>query len=108
MNAARHRMGIPPVPQHWHNRFFSHAELEDALAGRFQVLKHHDFSLYYFLTRVNANMVARFEGWGAQAKKDPIFDRLDDAARRLHEQFGEWFKPPEPFGPIQVWILRKE
>ncbi len=108
MNAARHRMGIPPVPQHWHNRFFSSAELREALAGRFQTLKHYDFALYYLLTRVYANMVAKFEGWGIQAQKDPIFEQLDDAARQLHEQFADWLKPPEPFGPIQVWVLRKE
>jgi SAM-dependent methyltransferase len=108
LNDARHLMGIPPVPQHWHNRFFAHSEIDRALAGRFQVLRHYHFGLYYLLTRVYANMVASFEGWGVQAKKDPIFEKLDDAARRLHEQFSAWFTPPEAFGPIQIWVLRKE
>jgi SAM-dependent methyltransferase len=109
MNDARHAVGLPPVPQHWHNRFFGERELNEFLEGKFQILRHYDFGLYYLLTRVYANKVARFEGWGAQAKKDPVFEKLDAAAREMFEHFGDWLRPPSgAFGPIQCWILRRE
>src|SRR5262249_3403767 len=52
MNDYRHEVGLSPVPQHWHNRFFDFDQLMDFMNGRFQLLKNYDFGLYYFLTRV--------------------------------------------------------
>ena len=43
------------------------------------------FSLYYVLTRVFAQLFASFEGFGANAKADPVFAMIDPAARRLEE-----------------------
>ena len=55
-------------------------------------------------------MFASFEGFGANAKKDPIFDKTDAAARRLHEIMDGRVKieGSRAFGPIQVFVLRRE
>jgi hypothetical protein len=103
-------MGLAPVPQHWHNRFFDDDEFTRFTRGGFQLLHFEDFGLYYLLTRVFTQMFAAFEGFGASAKKDPIFERADSAARRLHEAMADRIeiKGTRAFGPIQVFVLRRE
>ena len=110
MNDLRHDVGLEPVPQHWHNRFFDHEQLESFLEGRFQLLRFQDFGLYYLLTRVYVQMFATFEGFGINAKKDPIFEHSDRAARVLYEKFADRLKfdGMRAFGPIQFWALRRE
>ena len=85
LNDVRVELGMAPIPQHWHNRFFDYDELTDFLRGKFQLLRHYDFGLYYLLTRVYVPMFASFVGWGAKAVKDPIFEKSDGAARVLLE-----------------------
>lgn len=110
MNDLRVKMGLSPVPQHWHNRFFGHDELMRFVQGGFQLVRMADFGLYYLLTRVYTQMFASFEGWGRQAVKDPIFEHADRAARLLFEQIGDRTRIDgcPAFGPIQVFVLRRE
>jgi SAM-dependent methyltransferase len=110
MNDVRASVGLAPVPQHWHNRFFDYQELQSFLTGRFQLLRFHDFGLYYLLTRVYVQMFAAFEGYGINAKKDPLFERSDAAARILFEKLGDRVEisGARAFGPIQFWALRRE
>ena len=110
MNDVRANLGLSAVPQHWHNRFFDHAEFSDFVKGGFQLLHFQDFGLYYLLTRVYTQLFAAFEGYGANAKKDPIFEKADHAARLLHEEMSGRvdIKGCRAFGPIQVWVLRRE
>ncbi|HKW78851.1 MAG TPA: hypothetical protein VJQ09_07090, partial [Candidatus Limnocylindria bacterium] len=77
---------------------------------RFQLLRFQDFGLYYLLTRVYVQMFATFEGFGINAKKDPIFEHSDRAARVLYEKFADRvkFDGMRAFGPIQFWALRRE
>lgn len=110
MNDVRVNLGLSPVPQHWHNRFFDYEELMAFVRGGFQLLHFQDFGLYYLLTRVYTQLFAAFEGFGATAKKDPIFEKADQAARRLydamHGRVG--IGGCRAFGPIQMWVLRRE
>jgi SAM-dependent methyltransferase len=110
LNDVRAKVGLPPIPQHWHNRFFDYDELMNFLAGKFQLLKTYDFGFYYLLTRVFVQMFASFAGYGADAVKDPIFEKADSAARVLFEQFGDNIKirGRRALGPIQVFVLRRE
>jgi len=110
MNDLRVQMGLARVPQHWHNRFFDYDALTAFMGGGFQLLRHEDFGLYYLLTRVFTQMFARFEGFGAQAVKDPIFAQADAAARRLHQAIGNLvtLNGGRAFGPIQVFVYRRE
>jgi len=111
MNDMRSEVGLPPVPQHWHNRFFDHQEeLGKFMPGKFQLLESHDFGLYYFLTRVFTPMFASFVGYGIKAVKDPIYERADAAARQAYEHFRNRVKVTgcRAFGPIQFWVYRRE
>jgi ubiquinone/menaquinone biosynthesis C-methylase UbiE len=110
MNDVRHSLGLAAVPQHWHNRFFDYEEFSTFVKGGFQLLHFQDFGLYYLLTRVYTQLFAAFEGFGANAKKDPIFEKADHAARRLYEEMHGRvdIKGCRAFGPIQVWVLRRE
>jgi ubiquinone/menaquinone biosynthesis C-methylase UbiE len=110
MNDVRHNLGLAAVPQHWHNRFFDHDEFAAFLAGGFQLLHFQDFGLYYLLTRVYTQLFAAFEGFGVNAKKDPIFEKADQAARKLYQEMRDRveIKGCRAFGPIQVWVLRRE
>jgi ubiquinone/menaquinone biosynthesis C-methylase UbiE len=110
MNDVRVDLGLGPVPQHWHNRFFDHDELMAFVRGGFQVLHFQDFGLYYLLTRVYTQLFASFEGYGATAKKDPIFEAADKAARLLYENMRGRVQISgcRAFGPIQVFVLRRE
>jgi ubiquinone/menaquinone biosynthesis C-methylase UbiE len=110
LNDMRTKVGCPPIPQHWHNRFFDYDLLTSFFEGRFQLLKFYDFGLYYFLTRVYAQMFASFVGSGKDAVKDAIFENSDRAARILHEQFADkiQFNDCRALGPIQIFVLRRE
>lgn len=110
MNDVRVKLGLSPVPQHWHNRFFDYQQFMDFAQGGFQVLRTFDFGLYYLLTRVYTQLFASFEGWGVNAKKDPIFERADHAARLLFDEMHDRVKIDgcRAFGPIQVFVLRRE
>jgi cyclopropane fatty-acyl-phospholipid synthase-like methyltransferase len=110
MNDVRVSLGLAPVPQHWHNRFLDHDEFLTFAQQGFQLLHFQDFGLYYLLTRVYTQLFASFEGYGAAAKKDPIFERADRAARLLYEEMSDRveIKGCRAFGPIQVWVLRRE
>lgn len=110
LNEMRADVGIPPIPQHWHNRFFDYPKLENFLEGKFQILKVWDLGLYYFLTRVYTQMFASFKGYGINAVKDPIFEKADEAARIVFEKFHNRikFEGQRTLGPIQVFILRRE
>lgn len=110
MNDMRSDVGLDPVPQHWHNRFFDYDKLAAFMEGKFQLLKTHDLGLYYFLTRVYVPMFASFKGFGAQAVKDPIYEHSDKAARILFEKYSDQIKIGDnrTFGPIQVFVYRRE
>jgi SAM-dependent methyltransferase len=110
MNDVRVNLGLAPVPQHWHNRFFDYDKFMTFVSDGFQLLHFQDFGLYYLLTRVYTQLFASFEGYGANAKKDPIFERADRAARQLYEEMAGRvvIQGCRAFGPIQVWVLRRE
>jgi ubiquinone/menaquinone biosynthesis C-methylase UbiE len=110
MNDVRVGLGLAPVPQHWHNRFFDYDEFMSFMRGGFQLLHFEDFGLYYLLTRVYTQLFASFEGAGIHAKKDPIFEQADRAARLLHQAMGARVSigGTRAFGPIQVFVFRRE
>ena len=110
VNDVRVALDMAPIPQHWHNRFFDYDEMMDVFRGKFQLLRHYDFGLYYLLTRVYVPMFASFVGYGAKAIKDPIFERSDAAARILFEHLKDRVKITgcRAFGPIQAFVLRRE
>jgi hypothetical protein len=110
MNDVRVDFGLAPVPQHWHNRFFDYDDFMTFSRGGFQHIDFHDFGLYYLLTRVYAQLFGSFEGFGANAKIDPMFKQSDRAARQMHEMLSHRVKIEgcRAFGPIQVFVLRRE
>ena len=110
LNDVRVALNMAPIPQHWHNRFFDYDELMGFFRGKFQLLRHYDFGLYYLLTRVYVPMFASFVGYGAQAVKDPIFEKSDAAARVLFQHLKDRVKISgcRAFGPIQAFVLRRE
>jgi ubiquinone/menaquinone biosynthesis C-methylase UbiE len=110
LNDMRVEVGLEPIPQHWHNRFFDYELLMAFLEGRFQLLKVHDFGLYYFLTRVYLQMFASFSGYGKNAIKNPIFESSDKAARIIYEKFHDRVRIDgcRVLGPIQAFVLRRE
>ena len=112
LNAARRSVGLADLKiHHWHNLYLHHDKLIEWFDGKYVLERRQHFNLYYLLTRVFTNMFAQFEGFGANAKKDPIFGPADSAARRLFEIFGEHVKIEVPtgnaFGPIQGFVLRR-
>lgn len=109
LNRMRAEMDLAPIPQHWHNLFFDYDKLTAFMAGKFDAIAEHDFGLYYFLTRLYVPMFASFTGFGANAKKDPIFDHSDAAARRLFEAFKDQvkFSGCRALGPIQCFVFRR-
>lgn len=110
LNEMRAEVGLGPIPQHWHNRFFDFDELSRFLEGKFQMLSFHDLGLYYFLTRVYTQMFASFKGFGATVVKDPIFDKSDKAARVIFEKFQKRIRieGQRALGPIQIFVFRRE
>ncbi|MGZ4416284.1 MAG: class I SAM-dependent methyltransferase [Gaiellaceae bacterium] len=109
LNDLRTRVGLKPIPQHWHNLFLDWDAFTAFVEPRFDILERRGFSLYYFLTRVYAQTFASFEGFGKEAQADAVFEQLDPAARLLEETLGVDFaiegKPV--VGPIQGIALRK-
>jgi len=87
LNNMRHKVGIEPIKQHWHNTFFDEDLLNDFMKDKFSLVKVYDFGLYYFLTRVYMQMFATFEGFGKTAVRDDIFAVADNAARIAYNQF---------------------
>jgi ubiquinone/menaquinone biosynthesis C-methylase UbiE len=112
MNSVRRKVGLPNVPLHdWHNYFLHYDKFMEFIEGKFVVEKVRTFDLYYLLTRVFVNMFAKFEGYGAIAVKDDLFDVADAAARRLYETIGKDVQinvdKGQSFGPIQGFVLRR-
>lgn len=109
MNGWRGKVGLPAVPQHWHNLFFDHELLMAFMRGGFELERHYDFGMYYLLTRVYVPMFAQFTGFGASAVKDPIYERSDAAARKAFDLFGDRVSidAGPAFGPIQVFVFRR-
>jgi SAM-dependent methyltransferase len=109
LNDLRERVGLTPIPQHWHNRFLEWASFSAWIAPRFELVERRGFSLYYLLTRVYAQLFASFEGFGANAEADPVFAELDPAARRLEEALAGsvTFGDAAVVGPVQGIALRK-
>jgi len=110
LNDLRVEVGLRPIAQHWHNLFFDQDQLVNFLGELFDIEKTQDFGLYYLLTRVYTQMFASFEGFGVQAKKDPIFEQSDKAARVFYEQFKDRIKfaSEYPIGPILGFVLKKK
>lgn len=110
LNAARHMVGLGDIPLHWHNLFFHHDALISFVSRLFSMEKHCTFDLYYLITRVYVNMFANFEGFGANAKKDEVFENADPSAAKLFEAIGNSVKIGDryAFGPIQGFILKKK
>jgi ubiquinone/menaquinone biosynthesis C-methylase UbiE len=110
MNDMRAKMGMGPVPQHWHNLFFDYDKLKPFMAKSFDTVKEYDFGLYYFLTRVYVPMFASFVGFGANAVKDPIFEKSDTAAREIYEKLKDQVQFPKvrALGPIQCFVYKKK
>lgn len=109
LNRVREAVGLKPIPQHWHNLFLDWDAFASHVPSAFELVERRGFSLYYVLTRVYAQLFASFEGFGANAKSDPIFQQLDPAARRLEEALGGrvTFGDAPVVGPIQGIALRK-
>jgi hypothetical protein len=112
LNAVRRAVGLANIPLHdWHNYFLHYDKFLQFIDDKFVIEGTRTFNLYYLLTRVFTNMFASFEGFGATAKKDDIFDLADAAARRLYEVIGDGVKiavnKGESFGPIQGFVLRR-
>ena len=112
LNRVRRGAGLDNIILHdWHNCFLHYDKFMEYISDLFVVEAERTFNLYYLLTRVFMNMFAKFEGFGATAKRDPIFDAADAAARHLHELIGNDVKikiaKGTSFGPIQGFVLRK-
>ena len=110
LNDLRTQAGLDPIAQHWHNRFFDYDDLMAYMKGKFQLLKFHDFSFYYFLTRIFVPLFADFKGFGANAVKDPIFKKADAAAKRLYATFADQiqFNNVRSISPIQVFVFQRQ
>ena len=108
LNEMRNTLDLAPIKQHWHNRFFDREKLFDFMEGKFQLMKEYDFSLYYFLTRVYTQMFASFEGFGATAVKEPIFEVSDRAARIVYENFKDDICFKNCISTIQAFVFRRE
>lgn len=109
MNAWRGALGMKKISRHWHNLFLHHDVFMRFVQERFQVVAHHTFDVYYLLTRVFANLFASFEGFGASAVKDSIFDQIDAAARQVQQTLGNQVKIGNgpAFGSVQGFVVRK-
>jgi len=110
LNDLRIQAELDPIAQHWHNHFFDYDELMAFMKGKFQLVEFHDFSFYYFLTRIYVPLFADFKGFGAKAVKDPIFDKADTAAKRLYAAFADRIRinGARSISPIQVFVFRRE
>lgn len=109
LNKMRVKVGLKPIPRHWHNLYFDYKKLMSFINNKFELLDFYDFGLYYFLTRIYVQMFAGFTGYGKKAVKDPIFNKSDQAARIIFEKFHDYIKisGSRAFGPIQVFVFRR-
>jgi len=112
LNSMRREMNLADIKQHdWHNHFLTYQKLRNYMSDHFTLVEETNFNLYYFLTRVFGNLIASFEGFGAGAQKDPIFSRIDSAAREIYERFGRDIKfdlnQGTSLGPIQQFVFQK-
>lgn len=109
LNDMRHQVGLEPVAIHWHNLYFDYNQLMAYLKDKFQLFNFHDFALYYFLTRVYTQMFLFFTGYGKNAKKNPLFDLSDNAAKEVFNKLNDRFQINgyRALGPIQVFVLKK-
>jgi hypothetical protein len=112
LNSVRRDVDLPDIPLHdWHNCFLHLDEFLAFIDDKFVVESTRTFDLYYLLTRVFVNMFASFEGYGAGAVHDDVFDVADAAAKRLYETLGDRIRITVPegesFGPIQGFVLRR-
>lgn len=112
LNSVRRALNLPNIPLHdWHNYFLHYDKFMEFIDEKFVIEKTHTFNLYYLLTRVFVNLFAKFEGYGAIAVKDEVFDLADEAARRLYEVIGDRVHiavdKGKSFGPIQGFALRR-
>jgi SAM-dependent methyltransferase len=108
LNDLRESVGLSPIAQHWHNLFLDWDAFAAHVRPQFEIVERRGFSLYYVLTRVFAQLFASFEGFGANAKADPIFAMIDPAARRMEEALegNVTFGDAAVVGPIQGIALR--
>jgi SAM-dependent methyltransferase len=109
LNELRESVGLAPISQHWHNLFLDWDSFAAHVRSQFEIVERRGFSLYYVLTRVFAQLFASFEGFGANAKADPVFAMIDPAARRLEEALEGRvaFRDSAVVGPIQGIALRR-
>lgn len=110
LNKTRKAVGLKPIGLHWHNVFLYKNKLIKFLNGKFKIIGHSGFSLYYFLTRVYMQMFALFTGYGVKARAHEVFKLADPAAKVLHEKFNEQiiFKDNNGIiGSIQGFTLKK-
>lgn len=109
LNNLRESVGLTSISQHWHNLFLDWDVFAAHVQPNFEIVERRGFSLYYVLTRVFAQLFASFEGFGANAKADPIFAMIDPAARQLEEACGGrvTFGDAPVVGPIQGIALRR-
>jgi SAM-dependent methyltransferase len=109
LSDLRESVGLAPISQHWHNLFLDWESFAAHVRLQFEIVERRGFSMYYVLTRVFAQLFASFEGFGANAKADPIFAMIDPAARQLEEALAGRvaFGDAAVVGPIQGIALRR-
>lgn len=95
LTRARERMGLPPIPVRWHNRFFTEAEFGTITAPHFEGLDFSDFaSGYYYVTRVL---------YSAMCKAN---DQEPDYRHDIH-RFGVELPPTGRFSPVRLATARR-
>lgn len=99
LNRLRQRVGLPSIPQPWHNRNFDLQRLRDFLERYFLIEAMTDFSFYFVITRV-LNPLLGFSVDHPQSKK------LDEVTRELAEKIGPL--GIEGIGPQIFFKLRKK
>jgi SAM-dependent methyltransferase len=112
LNEKRRLLGLSNIILHdWHNYFLNYNKFLEFMKEVATLEKEENFNTYYLLTRLYSNLVAKFEGYGINAQKDEIFEKLDEAAYNLHKVLNDTlsFKMTNgtSFGPIQKFVFRK-
>jgi ubiquinone/menaquinone biosynthesis C-methylase UbiE len=112
LNSLRRQVGLSDVKLHdWHNYFLVYERFMEFMSQYGTLIHEENFNAYYLLTRVYGNLMANFEGFGINARKDPIFEKIDFAARIIQEEFNSELKfnlsKGSSFGPIQVFVFQK-
>lgn len=110
LNEAREAFDLTPIGLHWHNLYLHHDDFMNYTNTLFNLVEHKSFAMYYLLTRVFAQTFASFEGFGADAKMDPVFKLIDKNARKIQELYGDKFDTDaaNPLGPIQGFCFEKK